>query len=147
MYLPSRLQEDTGLHSDTSRRVGLQIEGLIANANVNAKINASNGESMEVNFWKKSWSETQNNTSVLAFFLCIWHKIRDTRRCTITLFYAKMQIRLCIVAKLWICYLLQRVDGRVIILFLTRSADILSAIYERVTRGLLKKPLVRQIRK
>ena len=68
MYLPSRLPEDTGLHSDTSRRVGLQIEGLIANANVNAKINASNGESMEVNFWKKSWSETQNNTSVLAFF-------------------------------------------------------------------------------
>ena len=51
MYLPSRLPEDTGLHSDTSsRRVGLQIEGLIANANVNAKINASNGESMEVNF-------------------------------------------------------------------------------------------------
>ena len=60
MYLPSRLPEDTGLHSDTSRRDGLQIEGWIANANVNAKINASNGESMEVNFWKKSWSETQN---------------------------------------------------------------------------------------
>ena len=50
LYLPSRLPEDTGVHSDTSRRVGLQIEGLIANANVNAKINASNGESMEVNF-------------------------------------------------------------------------------------------------
>ena len=50
MYLPSRLPVDTGVHSDTSRRVGLQIEGLIANANVNAKINASNEESMEVNF-------------------------------------------------------------------------------------------------
>ena len=68
MYLPSRLPEDTGVHSDTSRRVGLQIEGLIANANVNAKINASNEESMEVNFWKKSWSEIQNKTSVLALF-------------------------------------------------------------------------------